>query len=136
MRTPGFLALALLAALAPSAPARAAEPRTCLVLERTVREFGPRPPAGKDNGPETAELSARHYTVKMAPAGLRESCRETGGVTIVRFDKGLVWTLDTKAKTYRELSFQKLSALAERARKRVARRLPLVENPRHNARHK
>lgn len=125
--------------LLPLGSALSAEPETVLILERTVREFGPRPaeegagaapaPQGK---PEIVELDLKRYTVKMAPGLLRESLQGEGAVTsvtVVRLKEELVWVLDPKAKTYQEFSFRRVAELAERARGRLKRRLPLVKDP-------
>jgi len=131
-------ALALLAA-----PARAD-----LVIERTVREFGPKPApqadkAEKKDAPETApapastpeakpeivELASKRYTVKMAQGKLRETCAADGSVTVLRSDLGLLWQLDPEKKTYREISFRALAAAADSSRERLRRRLALVSDP-------
>jgi len=135
------LLLALLLAAAP-----AAEPGKHLVLSRTVSEFGPKPAEKKEKRkekegepapaakPEIVEISVKHYTVKMAPGRLRESCLEDDTVTVVREDKGLLWLLHPQDKTYREISLRKLSELSEKARQRLIRRLPLVEPSAHKDR--
>ena len=123
MKTRAFLIALLLAALLPAAAARAD-----LVVERTVREFGPDLP--EDGSPEDApiiELRVRRYTFKMAADRVRETCHETGVVNIVRLDKKLIWTL-SENNTYRQLSFEDIDAAAEKARQRLIRRLPLVED--------
>jgi hypothetical protein len=119
--------------------------RADLVLERTVREFGPKPaekaekkeaaeapaspaepaPAPK---PEIVELAVKHYTVKMAAGRLRETCREDGTVTIVRADPGVVWLIDPAKKAYREIPFQALDSAANQSRERLLRRVPLVSD--------
>lgn len=132
--TPRILAGAALGAvlLAPAA-------RADLVVERTVREYGPEP-AGQEAAagqaapapeaaPEIVELSAKRYEVKMASHRLRETCHEDKTATVVRLDRHVVWLLDLEANTYRELSFQSLAAAAAKTRRRLARRLPLVSDP-------
>jgi len=126
---------------APAAAGEPAEAAAVLVLERTVVEFGVKPPrkkagekpapAGK---PKIKKLSARHYTVKLAPGRLRERCAETGEVTIVRFDRELLWMLKPREKTYREITFREINERSEQVRARLERRLPMIEEGAHKER--
>lgn len=129
-----FLALLL---AAPAAAGEAPEkPVAVLVLERTVTEFGVKPARKVKAGekpaapgkPEIVKLSTRRYTVKLAPGRLREHCAETGEVSIVRFDRELIWMLNTKEKTYREVTFREINERSAQVRERLARRLPMVED--------
>ncbi len=110
-----------------------------LVLERTVTEFGVKPvkkgekrekPAAPGK-PKIVKLSTRRYTVKLAPGRLREHCADTGEVSIVRFDRELIWMLDTKEKTYREVTFREINERSAQVRARLGRRLPMIEDGPH-----
>lgn len=132
----------LLLALLLAAPAAAGEPArdaAVLVLERTVVEFGVKPPKrGEEPAatekPKIEKLSTRHYTVKLAPGRLREHCAETGKVTIVRFDRELLWMLKPREKTYREITFREINERSEQVRARLERRLPMIEEGAHKER--
>jgi hypothetical protein len=150
--TAGFLLAAGLLGLA--AAVAAGEPAgggRVLVVERIVREWGrrpavpaagtagetaapaPAPEAGPAAAPGTADeivqLHERHFTVRLAPQMTREQCEAAGTTTIVRFDLQLIWLLDDREKTFRELSFSSLNESTARARERLERRLPAVSDP-------
>jgi hypothetical protein len=139
-----MIAVAKTACLAALLALAASSARADLVLERTVREFGPKPaekaaaPAdaakpAPEARPEIVELSVRHYTVKMAPGKLRETSEDGMSAVILRSDLELLWLLeidkDKKTKTYREVSFKSLNAAANTGRERLRRRLPMIDDP-------
>lgn len=149
-------AIAKTACLAAILALAASSARADLVLERTVREFGPRP-AGKTEAPaepgkpepakpaaapapgpapeakpEIVELSVRRCTVKMAPGKLRETSEDGMTATILRSDLELIWLLEVSKdnkKTYREITFKSLNSAANSSRERLRRRLPMVDDP-------
>ncbi len=141
----GLTALVLASALAALAAARGGErpageekpPASVLVLERTVTEYGLKPLEPGEAPPakrEIAKLGERRYTVKIGKDRIRESCAETGEVTVIRLDRELVWVMDPGEKTYREISLAEIDSQAARSRERLRRRLPLVADPKQAAR--
>ncbi len=129
--------------------------RADLLIERTVREYGPKPapaPAAeapavtaepaRDGAaakapqvpavppkPEIVELSARSSKLKMAPGRFRETSEDGKTVTVMRSDEGVLWLIDTENKTYREIALKSLSSAARSSRDRLSKRLPTVSDP-------
>jgi hypothetical protein len=155
LRTPAPAALTAVALLT-AATAAAGEPAKpakkalkVLVLERVVARWGfpskaelerrrrarekKGEPAADAGGKKVEKLRERHYTVKIARGVLRETCRETGKVTVINCERGLVWFIDVRNKTYRELSFEDVDRNAAEAIERLRRRLPVVSDPREEA---
>jgi hypothetical protein len=141
----GLTVRVLASALAAHAAARGGErpageekpPASVLVLERTVTEYGLKPLEPGEEPParrEVTKLGERRYTVKIGKNRVRESCADTGQITIVRLDRDLVWMMDPGERTYREISLAEIDSHAARSRARLKRRLPLVTDPEQAAR--
>jgi hypothetical protein len=143
------LLLSLTVSIAIAGPAFAGEVKKkpalkVLVLERTVTRYG-RPKKKSSSKSETksaaaasskkiVKLSEKQYTVKLAAGRLREVISAESRATVIRADLGLVWFLDTKNRTYREMSFKKINAQKAEALERLKRRLPIIDDAEQNQR--
>ena len=115
-----------------------------LILERTVTRYGrsrkkSSEKAGTEGGAvanasKLVKLSEKQYTVMLAEGRLREILSAEARATVIRSDLGIVWFLDTKNRTYREMSFKQVNAQNAEALERLKRRLPIIDDPEQNER--
>jgi hypothetical protein len=122
----GLLLFAPVVTLAGEAPA----PKTGLVLERVVTIYPPTPEPVEDgaDAPEAPGPVVTKMTIRMAGNRLRQTSNDGKEVVIVRYDKKLLWLLNTAQRTYSQVTFAQAGAATARARKRLIDRLPLIED--------
>ncbi len=122
----GFLLISTTGSLA--GEARTA--KTALVLERIVTVYPPTPEPVEDgaDAPEAPGPVVTKMTIRMARNRLRQTSNNGKEVVIVRYDKKLLWLLDTAQRTYYQVTFAQAGAATTKARKRLIDRLPLIED--------